>query len=96
LEKVQRQATTQIPGMRKMEYEERLKIFCLTTLQDRRKRVDMFELHKMLNGFTKVLKHQLFEMRDGVQITCGNVYLNLFKHHTCLDIRKNALNKRQK
>ena len=34
LEKVQRQATKQIPGFGKMEYEERLKLLGLTTLQD--------------------------------------------------------------
>jgi hypothetical protein len=28
-------------------------------------------------------------MRDGVQLASGNVYLNLYKHHTHLDIKKN-------
>jgi hypothetical protein len=51
----------QIPGMGKFEHEGRLKIPDLTTLQDIRKGGDMIELHKMLNGFTKVQKNQLFE-----------------------------------
>jgi hypothetical protein len=46
----------QILGMGKMEYEEGFKTLGLTTLQDRRERGDMTELHKMLNGFTKSLK----------------------------------------
>jgi hypothetical protein len=33
--------------MGKIEYEEKLKIFALPTLQDRRKRGDMIEVHKM-------------------------------------------------
>ena len=94
LEKVQRRATKQIPGLGKMEYEERLKVLGLTTLQDRRKRGDLIELHKMLNGFTKVQKDQMFEMRDGIWLTRGNICLNLFKHHTRLEIRKNFFTER--
>jgi hypothetical protein len=48
-------------------------------------------LQKNLNGFTKVKEDQLFDLRDGVQMTLGNVYLDLYKHFTCLDIRKNFL-----
>ena len=94
LEKVQRRATRQIPGIGKMKYEDRLKSLGLTTLQDRRKRGDLIELHKMLNGFTKVQKDQLFEMRDGVQTTRRNICLNLYKHHTYLDVRKNFFTER--
>jgi hypothetical protein len=49
----------------------------------------MIELRKMLNLLTKVQKDQLFEIRDGVQVTHWNVYRNLQKHHTGLDLRKN-------
>ena len=94
LEKVQRRATRQIPGFGKMEYEDRLKSLGLTTLQDRRKRGDLIEAHKMLNGYTSVQKDQLFEMRDGVQLTRGNIFLNLYKHHTHLEIRRNFFTER--
>ena len=82
LEKVRRRATKQIPGIGKMEYEERFKLLGLTTLQDRRKRGDLIELHKMLNGFTKVQKDQLFEMRDGIQLTQGNMIKSVQTSHT--------------
>ena len=94
LERVQRQATRQIPGIGKMEYEDCLKTLGLTTLQDRRKRGDLIEVHKMLNGITNVQKDQLFEMRDGIQLTRGNICLNLYKHHTRLEIRKNFFTER--
>jgi hypothetical protein len=47
----------------------------------------MIELHKIMNGFTKFQKDQLFELRNGVQMAHGNVYLNLYKHHKRLDIK---------
>ena len=48
----------------------------------------------MLNEFTKVQKDQLFEIRDVIQLTEGNICLNLFKHHTGLDIMKNFFTER--
>ena len=77
-----------------MEYEDCLKTLGLTTLQDRRKRGDLIEVHKMLNGITNVQKDQLFEMRDGIQLTRGNICLNLYKHHTRLEIRRNFFTER--
>ena len=94
LEKVQRRATRQIPGIGKLEYVERLKCLGLTTLQDRRKRGDLIEVFKMLNGITNVQNDQLFEMRDGVQLTRGNICLNLFKRHTRLEVRRHFFTER--
>ena len=57
-------------------------------------RGDLIEVFKMLNGITDVQKDQLFEMMDGVQLTRGNICLNLFKHHTRLEIRRNFFTER--
>ena len=66
----------------------------MTTLQERRKMGDLIEAYKMLNGITNVKKDELFEMKDGVQSTRGNICLNLYKHHTRLEIRKNFFTER--
>jgi hypothetical protein len=81
--------------VQKFGSEERLKILGLTTLQDKREKSEMIELHTMLNRFTKVGMDKLFEIRVGVQVTSRNVYLNLHKHHTRLDIRKNFFTERE-
>jgi hypothetical protein len=45
LEKVQRRATRMSEGCGKMDYEKRLKYTRLTTLETRRERADMLEVH---------------------------------------------------
>ena len=58
LEKVQRRATKFAPGLRNIDYLERLKILNLTTLEERRVRGDLIQQFKILKGFDKVLwKH---------------------------------------
>ena len=50
IEGVQRRATKQLPGLKDMEYEERLKILELPTLAYRRERADMIEAYKITHG----------------------------------------------
>ena len=50
IEKIQRIATKQVPGLRNNTYLERLKILKLPTLKHRR-RGDLIEAFKMMNGF---------------------------------------------
>ena len=52
IERVQRRATKQLPGMKDMlglPYPERLKILKLPTLEHRRARGDMIETYKLLH-----------------------------------------------
>ena len=49
IERVQRRATKQLPGMKDLPYPERLKILKLPTLVYRRARVDMIETYKLLH-----------------------------------------------
>ena len=51
LENVQRRVTKQLPGMKEISYEERLKILKLPTLQYRRIRGDMIEVFKIMNNY---------------------------------------------
>jgi len=97
LEKVQKRATRQVPGIGKKTYEERLRLLHLTTLSQRRKRGDLIELHKMLNGKTEVQRDRLFKSlseSSGSRSTRGNANQNLFKHHTRLEIRRNFFTQR--
>ena len=54
LEKVQHRATKMITECRGLNYERRLSMTGLTTLEDRRIRGDMIETFKILNGIDKV------------------------------------------
>ena len=50
VERVQRRATKQLPGMKDFSYQERLKALKLPTLEYRRARADMIETYKLLHG----------------------------------------------
>ena len=54
LENVQQKATRLVPGMKKKRYLDRLKALKLTTLETRRKRGDLTEFYKILNGLESV------------------------------------------
>jgi len=50
LENIQRAATKIVPGLKKLEYGDRLKRLGLTMLETRRKRADLIETYKILSG----------------------------------------------
>ena len=54
IEKIQRQMTKRIPGLKEKAYETRLKILNLPSLKHRRRRGDLIETYKILNGFVQV------------------------------------------
>ena len=54
LESVQRRATKVAQDMRGKEYRERLRLLDLTTLSERRKRGDLIQLFKLINGIERV------------------------------------------
>ena len=51
---IQHRAFRLCPGIGKRSYEERLKILRLTTLETRRKRGDLIQFYKALNGFDRI------------------------------------------
>ena len=53
-ESIQRRATKLVIEIRHMEYEERLRVPGLTNLDDRRKRGDMIQIYKIVNGIEEV------------------------------------------
>jgi hypothetical protein len=54
LERIQRRATRIPHGFKELSYEERLKRWNLTSLEDRRIRGDLIEMYKIVNGIEKI------------------------------------------
>ena len=54
LERIQRRATKMITELRDLNYEDRLKECCLTTLETRRLRGDESEVFKISNGYENI------------------------------------------
>ena len=69
-----------------MDYNSRLKILGLWTLEECRNRADLIELYKMYKGFSAVNVNILFEP-VGDHITRGHS-LKLLKQRSNLDLRK--------
>ena len=63
LEKIQRRATTMIPELRDLSYEEHLKECGLTTLGTRRLRDQLIEVFKILNGYENIARNILFSLK---------------------------------
>ena len=54
VEKVQRRATRMIPSLKGLSYEERLRALNLPSLEHRRRRGDMLQVYKILNGIDRL------------------------------------------
>ena len=63
IEYVQWRATKLVHSVRNMSYRERLLELGIPSLQYRRVRTDMIEVYKIINGFDKCVKDQLFTMQ---------------------------------
>jgi len=86
LEKVQHRFTRLIPGLKNMEYHERLDKLQLWTLEQRRNRADLIELFKIHKGLSDIKILDMFEPVND-QRTRGHS-LKLKKHYCHLDLRK--------
>ena len=61
IEKVQMRMTKLVPDLKHLEYEERCERLGLTTLEKRRRRGDLIETYKILNGFEDIDYKLFFE-----------------------------------
>ena len=80
-------ATKIVKGLRKMEYEERLRRLKMTMLENRSLRGDMIETWKILNGREDIDSSQFFQVA-----TCSH---NLRGHSMRLYMMRNRLDLRQ-
>ena len=91
LEKVQRRMTRMIPGLRELEYEERLKLIGLQTLETRRIRGDLIETYKIFTGKEDIIPEEFFKLNLGN--TRGHRF-KVFKKQSRLDVRKFSFSRR--
>ena len=63
--RVQRRATTLIPGLARLSYEEQLKETGLYTLERRWLQGDMIKMCKIMKGIDKISAEELFSRADG-------------------------------
>ena len=75
--KIQHRATKLVPQLRNLEYEERLKVLNLTTLEERRVRGDLIQAYRIITGKDNVNCEQFFKFRENAN-TRGNI-MKLYK-----------------
>ena len=92
IEYVQRRATKLIRGLYDLTYEERLKALNLPSLLFRRRRADMIQAYKIINGLERVESGKFFKFSTNTK-TRGHSK-KLFKPRCRLDIRKNIFSQR--
>lgn len=77
LEKVQRRATKMVPSLRNKPYENRLDALGLTTLEQRRRRGDLIETFKILNGHYDVANlNAMYTMNTNEKLRGHSLKLN--------------------
>ena len=99
LEKVQQRAVKMVSGLSSNTYEERLLEIGLQSLEDRRKRLDMVQTFKIIQGIDNVDKHHWFTFLNDSRSTdimtrasADNLNLQLPRSRT--EVRKNFFSSR--
>ena len=91
LEQVQHRATKMVTSLRKLLYEQRLKECNLTTLEERRKRGDMLETHKIMHGLERIPEVTFFARGDTLRR--GHT-LKIYKEISKREPRRNFFSQR--
>jgi len=86
-EKIQRAATKIVPGLKKLEYGDRLKHLGLTTLETRRKRGDLIETYNILSGKENIESNKFFELSNNAH--------NFRGHSMKISVKRYRLNVRK-
>ena len=93
LERVQKAATNLVPSLKKFNYQERLNILGLTTLQLRRTRGDMIKTYKLITKKEKIDFNQFFKLATNDHYLRGHSK-KIEKTRSRLDVRKNFFSQR--
>ena len=97
LESVQKQAVNMISGLRGSTYEEKLDELGLTTLQERRNKLDMVETFKIINGFSKFPHSRWFKLvneTNGRNTRNRSYGKNIVPQRSNGDVRRNFFSQR--
>ena len=79
-----------IDGFADKDYNDRLKELGLTTLETRRKRVDLIEAFKIIKGFKDVNSELFFPLAINTAHLCGHD-ITILKKGAKLNVRKKLL-----
>ena len=96
LERVQMRAIKMVSGLISNDYHERLAELGMETLEERRHRMDMAQVYKIVTGKDKVNSDTWFTMgREGQRMTRGNAHpLSLKQQRARLEVRRNFFSQR--
>jgi len=86
LERVQHRFTRLLPGMKSLDYNDRLKKLNLWSLEERRNRSDLIELFKILKGISAASLKKMFSLASNSR-TRGHS-MKIVKSHCRTDIRR--------
>jgi len=92
IESVQRRATKMVEGLHQMPYEDRLSACGLISLEMRRRRADLIEVFKMVNGIEPLPVDRFFTIQT-TKATRGHSK-KIFKPRARLNLRKNFFSHR--
>ena len=92
LERVQRRATKMITECRNLNYESRLNVLNLISLEDRRTRGDLIQVFKLVKGIDKVDCGTFFKLANSSR-TRGHKF-KIVKVRSRLEIRKHFFSQR--
>ena len=93
LENVQRRATKMVPGLKNLNYEERLRNLQLPTLEYRRCRGDMVQMYKMMSNIYDKDALPEIPMREMVvlkNLTNRRNSKQIFRRHSNKELRRNS------
>lgn len=92
IEKLQRKATKSVLGLSNLDYNERLYRLKLSSLVERRHKLDMVELYKIINGYVNVDASKYFTLRNNPRLRGHNFHLKTNRFNTL--VRKNFFTQR--
>ena len=73
-----------VTSLRKLPYEQRLNECKLTTLEERRKRGDLLEMHKIMHGLERMPEDTFFARADTLRwVHCMKIYKEISRCEPC-------------
>jgi ribonuclease P/MRP protein subunit RPP40 len=94
IEKVQRRATKLVSCIKHLPYSERLKTLKIPSLYYRRRRVDMIQTYKIMNGIDRLDPEAFFEMPEVQSAITRGHSKKIFKKRCSTQIRQNSFSNR--
>ena len=82
IESVQKRFTKRIFGLRKLNYQERLRLLELQPLEERRIIFDLINVYKLINGLMDISFEKFFTFNPSKKSTRGHHHLKLTKYRT--------------